>query len=250
MTAPLFDPALLALRRARAARMDGGAFLFERAFDECLERIALVRRPFRSALLFGRANLGWSDRLRSIGITELFVLDPDSPESPPVTADLCLSIGALDTAEPLPSVLMALRHLLAPDGLLIGALAGGNSLPALRRAMLAADSADGRAAAAHVHPRIDPPSFAALLGEAGFVMPVVDVDRVALRYGDLDGLVRDLRAMAATNRLLERPRRPVLRAGLAAARDCFAPLADRGRTTETIEILHFAAWTPEAAARN
>ena len=174
-----------------------------------------------------------------------------APETPlPEDPDLCLSVGALDTAEPLPAVLSALRHMLAPDALFIGALAGGNSLPALRAAMRAADEQDG-GAAPHVHPRIDPPSFAALLGDAGFVMPVVDIDRVRLRYASLDALIRDLRAMAATNILSERPRRAVLRRGLAAAREAFEALGEQGKTPETIEIIHFAAWTPpQKTAKN
>lgn len=183
----------------------------------------------------------WLSRLHAIGVKEVIALDPAAAMAP--DADLCLSIGAMDTAEPLPAMLGALRFALAPEALLIGAFAGGESLPVLRQAMRAADQVRG-VAAAHVHPRIGAASFASLVSEAGFAMPVVDVDRVRLRYADFDALVRDLRAMAATNRLVERPRMPIMRAGRAAARDLIASLAVDGRTTETIEIIHFAAWTP------
>ncbi len=249
MDQPLFDPALLPLRIARAQRMGRDAFLHERAFEECLERLAGVNRRFRSALVYGRAEPSWADRLHAAGVGDVAVVEPGTADPLPTAPDLCLSIGALDTAEPLPPLLGALESLLAPDALFIGALAGGDSLPALRTAMRAADQVQG-AAAAHVHPRIDPPSFAALLAAAGFVQPVVDLDRVRLRYASLDALVRDLRGMAATNRLVERPRRPILRQGLAAARAAFEALAADGRTIETIEILHFAAWTAPAAVEN
>ena len=187
----------------------------------------------------------WPGRLRAIGIDDVVALDPAA--TLPAAADLCLSIGTMDTAEPLPAVLAALRSMLAPDALLIGAFAGGDSLPVLRQAMRAADQVRG-AAAAHVHPRIGAASFASLLSDASFAMPVVDIDRVRLRYADFDALVRDLRAMGATNRLIERPRTPIMRAGRAAARDLFASLAVDGRTTETIEIIHFAAWSPGSHA--
>ena len=244
----LFDPTLMPLRRARAVRIGGDRFLHERAFADCLERIGAARREFHSAVIFGDAGDDWPQRLRDAGVEAVTSMAAGSPllEDP----DLCLSVGALDTAEPLPAVLAALRHMLAPDALFIGAFAGGNSLPALRAAMRAADEHDG-GAAPHVHPRIDPPSFAALLGNAGFVMPVVDIDRVRLRYASLDALVRDLRAMATTNILAERPRRPILRRGLAAARKVFETLGEQGKTPETIEIIHFAAWTPpQKTAKN
>ena len=249
MTGPLFDNALLPLRRARAARIGGGAFLVERAFDDVLDRIGAVRQGFTSALIYGHAEPSWRDRLQAAGIANVALVEPGSARPLPDAADLCISIGALDTAEPLPAVLAAMRHALAPGALFIGALVGGDSLPALRSAMRAADLAEDGAAAAHVHPRSDPPSFAALLADAGFAMPVVDVDRVRLRYTDLDALIRDLRAMGATNRLHERPRRPIMRRGLAAAKATFAALASAGKTTETVEILHFAGWTPQAIAQ-
>jgi hypothetical protein len=98
------------------------------------------------------------------------------------------------------------------------------------------------AAAPHVHPRIEAAALAPLLGAAGFVMPVVDVDRVRVAYRDLDRLVRDLRRMGATNILNHRSRRPLSRAALNAARQAFA--GEGEAATELFEILHFAAWTP------
>jgi hypothetical protein len=132
-----------------------------------------------------------------------------------------------------------------PDSPFVGALAGGDSLATLRRAMLAADRATG-AAAARTHPRIEPSALAGLLGAAGFVMPVVDVDRIALRYASLAALVRDLRAMGASNQLAERaPPRGRAWAALAAA--AFAGLGVDGRTEERIDLLHFIAWAPPSA---
>lgn len=242
MAGPIFDSALLTQRLERARRMAGDGFLLRRAFDDCLDRIAAVRRPFRSALIYGRSEPDWSDRLADIGIDDITVIEPGSEASLPAAPDLCLTIGALDSAEPLPAILAALRTTLAPDGLLIGAIVGGDSFPALRAAMRAADG-EGPAAP-HVHPRIAPSGMAELLGNAGFQMPVVDIDRVRLRYRQLDDLVRDLRGMAATNRLLGRPRKPILRRGLSAARADFAAQGEDGRTTEIIELIHFAAWSP------
>ena len=68
--------------------------------------------------------------------------------------------------------------------MLIGAVPGGDTLPALRAAMRAADERMG-AATAHVHPRIEPAGLTSLLTSAGFSMPVVDVDRVQVTYKSL-----------------------------------------------------------------
>ena len=250
MSTPLFDHPLRALRRNRAVRIGAETFLYDRAFDDCVDRLASIQREFQTVLLAGCPNPDWPQRLAGKAVT---VLDPgplmaaraggqpgdlESLPFEPESFDLCLSIGLLDTANNLPLAAGAMNLLLRPGGLLLGAIAGGNSLPSLRRSMLAA-SADGQASP-HVHPRVEPASLAHLLVSAGFSMPVVDVDRAELAYGSLDGLVRDLRAMGATNVLSARSRRPISRAGLASARSAF--LNGRNRAAEQIEILHFAAW--------
>jgi len=156
---------------------------------------------------------------------------------------LCVAIGTLDTVNDLPRALNAVRAALAPDSFFLGAFSGGDTLPRLRAAMRAADEVDG-VAVPHVHPRIEPAMLTTLLSAAGFFNPVVDVDRAQVSYPSLERLVRDLRAMGATNILTNRPRRPVSRAALAEAFEAFSSTGDDGRTTETFEILHFAAWTP------
>jgi hypothetical protein len=151
----------------------------------------------------------------------------------------------------LPRALLAVQWSMKPQGLFLGAVSGGETLPRLRSAMRAADSVMG-AAAPHVHPRIEASALAPLLAAAGFADPVVDVDRVAVSYASLAKLVADLRRMGATNILTERPKRPLSRKAVAAAAENFLAGADGGRTSETFEILHFAAWSPaeqEAAPR-
>lgn len=243
MNQPLFDASLLPLRRARADAIGADYYLHERAFDECLDRIATVRRGFASAMLLGEARPGWIERLRAAGVEEVAVVSGPGDPLPGFAPELCVSVGYFGTAEELPALLGLLRMAMAPGGLLIGAFAGGQSLSMLRAAMAAADRTDG-AARAHLHPMIDAASFGGLLGAAGFVDPVVDIDRVTLSYASLERLVHDLRGMAATNRLIERPRQSVSRAGVAAAREQFTTGALDGRTSERIEIVHFSGWAP------
>lgn len=166
---------------------------------------------------------------------ELLYLEPGS-------FDLCLSIGELETSPDLTIAAFALRHLLTRGGLLLGAIVGGNSLPRLRVAMLAADRA-GAGASPRIHPSIDGPSLSALLSAVGFVEPVVDVDRVEVSYASFDRLVADLRAMGCTNMLVERSRRPLTRHQFTLARAAF--LDGQDRASENFELLHFAAWAPQ-----
>jgi len=241
--ADLFDMKARALRMQRANRLGPELFLFERAFDDCLDRLALMRRLFARALLIGCRDTTWPDRLGDFaGHVDVAEVACEPHER---IYDLVLSIGTLDTINDLPIALRLIRRAMAGDGLFLGAVAGGDTLPQLRNAMRAGDAIAG-AAAPHVHPRIDASQLAPLLTDAGFVDPVVDVDRAAVSYRSLDRLVADLRAMGATNMLSGRPRF-IGKAAKAAAEFAFRDAGNGGRTVETFEILHFAAWTSKKA---
>lgn len=159
--------------------------------------------------------------------------------------DLVLSIGVLDGVNDLPGALSLVRRALRPDGLFLGAFAGAGSLPRLRRAMHAAEEAEGLPAAPRIHPQIDLRAAGDLLSRAGFTLPVADAETMTVRFGSLPRLVSDLRAMGATNILHSRSRRPLGRLGVAAAMADFASQADPdGKTGETFEIVYLTAWAP------
>jgi NADH dehydrogenase [ubiquinone] 1 alpha subcomplex assembly factor 5 len=239
--------------------MGGAQFLLDRTFSDILERLAIVRRRFRSALLLGSPDRSWPGRLRET-VGQVSVVDPgpmfakaaggipaieDADPLGDREFDLCVAIGTLDTVNNLPLALANIAAALRPDSLLIGAISGGETLPVLRAAMRAADAASGLATP-HVHPRIDGPSLCGLLTNAGFLAPVVDVDRVPVAYPSLGSLIADLRSMAATNILTDRPRTIIGRMAVDAAASSFKAAGENGRMVETFEILHFAGWTPAA----
>ena len=244
------------MRRDRAARLGPELFLYERAFEDCFERIALAQRRFASALVIGCPDPTWHDQLGSLA-ARVEVRDPgplfakrskgqpvieEAWEPPADSFDLVVAIGTLDTVNNLPLALHLIRHGMTGDGLFIGALSGGDTVPQLRAAMRAAD-VHSVGAAPHVHPRIEAAALAPLLERAGFTRPVVDVDRVSVSYRSLGKLVGDLRSMGATNVLNARPRF-INRVAKVAAEQAFRDAGDGSRTVETFEILHFAAWTP------
>jgi hypothetical protein len=243
---------LRALRRDRAARIGPELFLFERVFADCFERLAILGRRFESALLVGCPDPSWPDRLETFAAA-VDVRDPgamfasaaggtqiveDSWMPASGAHDLVVAVGTLDTVNALPLALRLLFEAMREDGLLIGAISGGDTLPRLRAAMRSADALAG-GASPRVHPRIEAAALAPLLEQAGFAAAVVDVDRVQVGYPSFDRLVDDLRRMGATNALAARSRRALSRAAREAAASHFAEAGDGGRTVETFEILHF-----------
>jgi len=254
----LFDNRARIMRRERALRAAPALFLYERAFDDILDRLSGIQRRFESALLIGTPDARWPTQLQQFanhvqpvdpggGFAERaggIQTDADLMEFPQGSFGLCVAIGTLETVNDLPGALLKLRYIMRPDSLLIGAVSGGDTLPKLRSAMRAADALAGEAAP-RIHPRIEAASLGQLLAAAGFQMPVIDVDRVKVSYRCLGDLIRDLRAMAMTNVLAQRSRKPLTRAALAAAEEQFTGGEPEGRTIETFELLHFAAWTPQ-----
>ncbi|HEX8214131.1 MAG TPA: methyltransferase domain-containing protein [Allosphingosinicella sp.] len=253
-----FDRRLRRLRRDRAAAAPGAVrYLHHLAADELIERLSWVKRDFGEALNIGASDDYLAEQLemrglkvascdsgRRFGGAAGVQCDEDRLPFADASFDLVTSVGVLDSVNDLPGALTLIRRVLRPDGLFLGAFAGAGSLPRLRSAMLAADVGEG-AAAPHIHPQIDVRAAGDLLLRAGFALPVVDCEKVTVRFSGLLAVVADLRGMAATNVLAERSLRPIGRTGLAAAIADFAASADPdGKTCESFEILYLIGWAP------
>jgi NADH dehydrogenase [ubiquinone] 1 alpha subcomplex assembly factor 5 len=264
MSAPgPFDDRLVALRRARAlARAEVVAPLAARLADEVAARAgegagagAQAPRRFGCALDLG-VGAGWlAPRLPADRVVALDPAAPcaraarraglaavagrlDRPPFAPASFDLVASMGALDTVNDLPAALAAARRLLRPGGRFQAALAGGEALFALRRALFEAEDAAFGGVAPRLHPMLDPAQAPALLQHAGFADPVVDVETWTLRYRALADLVRDLRAGGLAGALASRPpwRGRRFWAEVAAR---FAAQADgEGRVAVRVGIIH------------
>jgi SAM-dependent methyltransferase len=255
-----FDRALRRLRRDRASpRFAEADYLHRHAAEELLDRLGMVKRPFRDALDLGCANGFLSRELRARGmnvtsadasfrfasVAGAVQCDEDRLAFADGAFDLVVSVGVLDSVNDLPGALTLIRRALRPDGLFLGAFAGAGSLPRLRSAMLAADAAEGGDVAPRIHPQIDVRAAGDLLTRAGFALPVADCAGIDVRFPHLFGLVADLRRMGATNILGARSLRPFGRSGLAAAAAEFASAAEPdGKTVEHFDIIHLSGWAP------
>ncbi|TMJ15179.1 MAG: methyltransferase domain-containing protein [Alphaproteobacteria bacterium] len=250
-----FDRRLRRIRRDRARFADAD-YLIRAASDELVERLDFVTRKFERALEVGSTGGYLAERLRERGMSVVTAdtssalagrhgvqADEDRLPFEPASFDLVVSVGVLDSVNDLPGALLLIRRALRPDGLFLGAFAGAGSLPRLRSAMMAADSAEG-GASPHIHPQIDVRAAGDLLTRAGFALPVVDSHEVTVRFPNLMALVADLRAMAGTNVLASRPR-SLGKPGLVAALTDFADAADPdGKTSERFQIVHLLGWSP------
>ena len=261
-----FDEALLARRYARLTLRGPGAmpdFLHRRMLEEIAARLSATRRRFTRALLCTLAPADAVELLRAagnVGETILaaprarprhgphrLVVDPAAPPLAPTSLDLLVCVMEPAFINDLPAALRRWRTLLRPGGLLLAALPGGDSLRELRAAWALADMEEGDAPPPpRVAPFCDVRQLGALLQMAGYAMPVVDVERLALRHADALSLMQELRAMGLSNMLAGRSPRPVSRRRLAraaAALEAAHGAAD-GRTSVTMEILHVAGWAP------
>ena len=247
----LFDRALLRARQDRARRGEPVTFLFDRVAEDMEERLQAVMRDFSNAaeIWTPRELLRKSlaDRFRSI-----VRIDVDQSEALPLQTesfDLVVSALALQFVNDLPGVLAQIRHALKPDGLLLAAMIGGDSLTELRQAFAAAEAECEGGVSPRVAPFADLRDIGALLQRAGFALPVTDVDRVVVRYANAFALMQDLRRMGATNVLIERRRTPSRRATLLRMAEIYAErFADAdGRIRATFDIIWLSGWAPHAS---
>jgi hypothetical protein len=153
---------------------------------------------------------------------------------------------SLQLVNDLPGVLAQVRRALKPDGLLLAAMLGGNTLFELRTALLAAEEEVEGGASPRVAPFADVRDLGGLLQRAQFALPVVDAETVVVTYADPLALMRELRGMGAANVLRARSRKPLRRATLLRSLEIYAQrfgLAG-GRIPATFEILTLTGWAP------
>lgn len=257
MTSLVFDRALYR-RRLRAALAAGYPdFLLARCADDLGERLSAVLRRFEVAADLGSALPLAAPVLRqkADGLVRLaetpdagadLVGDIEALPFAAASLDLSASLLALHVVNDLPGALLQIRRSLRPDGLFIGCMLAGQSLTELRQVLLAAEVEVSGGASPRVAPFADLRDLGSLLQRAGFALPVVDSELVTVRYGDLFGLLRDLRAMGWANALLERSRKPLRRAVLLRAAELYAErFSDPdGRLRATFEVVWLSGWAP------
>jgi SAM-dependent methyltransferase len=246
----LFDRALLRARQGRAEKMGPATFLLDRVAEDMAERLHAVLREFTVSADIGtcgdQARNALIKRVGQIAHADL----PDSESEPlplaPESIDLAVSALALQFVNDLPGVLTQIRRALKPDGLLLAAMIGGDTLIELRQSFGAAEAELEGGTSPHVAPFADLRDVGALLQRAGFALPVTDVDRIVVRYDTAFALMQDLRRMGATNVLVERRRVPARRATMLRMAEIYREkfTDSDGRIRATFDVIWLSGWAP------
>ncbi|MGV8943710.1 malonyl-ACP O-methyltransferase BioC [Thermomonas sp.] len=157
------------------------------------------------------------------------------------SVDVLFSNLCLQWVDDLDAVLSGFRRVLKPGGLLLVSTFGPETLWELRDAFASADDRP------HVSPFGDIAGFGDALVRASFHQPVIERDVDMTHYPDLPSLMRELRAIGATNALHSRRQTLTGRARFSAAANAYDSLrGDDGRLPATWEIISAMAWAPEA----
>jgi SAM-dependent methyltransferase len=244
----LFDRHSLALHRERARRIGGGdLFLLREALQGISERLSAVNRRFGDALAIDMPLVPFEKGQDPAQHWDFVTLD--ASEALPLENerfDLAVSSLSLHAVNDLPGVLFQIREKLAPNGLFLAALFGGETLFELRDSFAAAEIATTGGISPRVAPFSDVRDLGGLLQRAGFALPVADVERTTVLYRDFETLVRDLRVHGETNALVERSRAPLSRATLAALLSHYRArhAESDGRLRATFDIVYLTGWAP------
>lgn len=259
----LFDRKLLRQRRNRiAASLPEHAFLLQRVIDDMLDRVESINRNFDRVLVLGGGGLfsgllaerpNAAEKIGTLIETDLaeklardVCVDEEQLPFADESFDLVIAPLSLHWCNDLPGALVQINRALKSDGFLAAAVFGGASLKELRQSLLAAETELYGGASARVSPFADTMDMAGLLQRTGFAMPVTDVDRVTVRYGNAFVLMRDLRAMGETSVLAERSRKPVSKRFFVRTAEIYSERfaqAD-GKIPASFEIIHAGGWAP------
>jgi SAM-dependent methyltransferase len=246
----LFDRALLLSRQRRARQLGPAEFLLDRVAEDMEERLHAVLRDFSDAAdlwtpgdLLRRPARQRFNKIVHVGLEgsprEVLPFQPGS-------LDLVVSALAFQFVNDLPGVLAQIRRALRPDGLLLAAMIGGDTLTELRQCFAAAEAECEGGVSPRVAPFADLRDVGGLLQRAGFALPVTDLDHIVVRYDNAVALMADLRRMGATNILVERRRTPTRRATLLRMAQIYAErFADPdGRIRATYDVIWLSGWAP------
>ncbi len=251
----IFDRKAYRQRRSRPFTSGADLFLAREASEQIAVRIASIRRCFRHALDLNSRRHSFANLKPT---AEHWTRAGFAPEQPDVIADdeflpfadgsfdLVTSVLALHSVNDLPGTLIQIRRVLKPDGVFLAALFGGETLRELRLAFTSAEVAALGGASPRIAPFADVRDLGGLLQRAGFALPVADLDRTTVRYGEPMRLLTDLRAIGETNVLVQRRpnflSRSLLQNVITEYVQRFGD--ERGCVPATFDIIYLIGWAP------
>lgn len=220
-------------------------------YGALLDRLRDIKRlDFERALLIGADDTGSLQAIKNVtsvewreecavGETEHF---PYAPQS----LDLIICCGDLHRVNDLPGTLVQMRRALKPDGLLLAALVGGETLHELRDTLIRVETRQRGGAAPRIHPMVDLLTMSGLMQRAGFALPVADVEIKVIYYKEIRRLLKDIKASGESLILHARSRDFLGRGFWQAVEDDYKNhhAEPDGLLRASIEVIYAIGWGP------
>lgn len=232
-----------------------GRFFLDPLKESLKDRLACIKRSFISVLILG-APLPYFKTLFSeeTEITYAGERNTDGPDTGCIlenetlpfqehSFDLVLAPLFLHHANDIPGLLIQIKNILKPDGLFLSVFYGGDTLHELQFAFQHTDSALLKGISPHIHPMIDLKDYGHLLQRAGFVLPVVDCEKMVFEYDAFDKIFKDLKALGEENLLIQRKRGLLTPRYWQALERAYSKNAE-GFFPLSVEMLYGHAWAP------
>jgi malonyl-CoA O-methyltransferase len=212
------------------------------ALDAALPMVAAAQERARHGRTLAQRLLPASWRHKNAPSAPAFVCG-DMNELPFAASrfDLVWSNLALQWVNDLPRALAEIHRALNVGGLVTFSTFGPDTLREIRTAFA---TVDGHAHTSRFHDMHD---VGDMLVHAGFADPVMDMEHLTLTYREPADLMRELKALGATNATVGRSRGLMGRARWQRALEALDRLRRDGRIPATYEVVYGHAWKVPAA---
>jgi malonyl-CoA O-methyltransferase len=153
--------------------------------------------------------------------------------------DLIVTNFMLQWCDRLDEVLMEFRRVIKPNGLLMLTSLGPDTLKELRQAWY---TVEGEAAHQRMNHFIDMHDVGDALIRAGFGQPVMDVEHYTMTYSQPIDVIKDLKALGATNAAQDRTRVLTGKNKFKKMLEAYESQRQNDKVCATYEVIHGHAW--------
>jgi len=203
------------------------------------QRIALDIAPAMLRAAAAKEPGRWMSALSGRMRTQAVCGDLERLPLAAASIDMVWSSLALQWVNDLPAALGEFARVTRPGGLVMFSTFGPDTLKELRAAFAEVDGYS------HVSRFTDMHDIGDMLLEAGFVTPVVDMEKITLTYPTLPELMRDLKAIGAHNATAGRRPGMMGRRAFERVVAAYERFRSDGRLPATYEVVYGHAWRGE-----
>ena len=243
-SAPLVDRAQLMRNRLRATRIGGDFFLHDEARLEIQDRLNMVNKSFTSVAIV----TGFPELWKAWFPAATIVPDDDVLALSERAHDLVIHAMSLHWANDPVGQLIQCNRALKPDGLMIAAFFGDQTLHELRSCLSQAEIQYSGGLSPRVLPMGELRDLGGLLQRASFALPVADKTTTNVTFSSLTHLIHELRAMGETSALQARLRQNTPPALFELAETLYHEhFSDSARLRATFDMVFLTGWAPDAS---